>query len=103
MKIHRIHHVCIIVNDLAAALKPFLLILDWKCKAKGSAVSDKMVEPSILLGASEMVRFLGQMVANVVQADLRLVDIEQAYHALREMNKSLPSVHKRVSGLVCPN
>ena len=34
MKIHRIDHVGVTVNDLPAAKAFFSLILDWKCKGK---------------------------------------------------------------------
>lgn len=65
--------------------------LDISMLAKGSPVTDKMVGRSILVGASGMIRFLGQMVANVTHADVRLVDtLEEAYQALRETDSSLP-------------
>ena len=65
--------------------------LDISMLAKGSPVTDKMVGRSILVGASGMIRFLGQMVANVTHADVRLVDtLDEAYQALRETDTSLP-------------
>jgi hypothetical protein len=60
-------------------------------------MSNKMVGCSILLRASEMFRFLGQMIANVMPTDLGLVDIDQASQALREIYECLPAVYERVS------
>jgi hypothetical protein len=64
--------------------------VDISALSKGTPIRDKMVGRAVLVGANGILRFLGQMVANLAHADVKLVgSMDDVPPALLEIEPNL--------------
>ena len=79
------------VHLIIELAKDVTVPVDISALSKGTPIRDKMVGRAVLVGANGILRFLGQMVANLAHADVKLVtSMDEAHQALLEIEPNLP-------------
>jgi hypothetical protein len=79
------------VHLIIELAKDVTVPVDISALSKGTPIRDKMVGRAVLVGANGILRFLGQMVANLAHADVKLVtSMDEVHQALLEIEPNLP-------------